>query len=220
MLNFIFIIFVSIISCLFLSLFIPLKYKIKLDYNYKLAFLIKFSYLGINLIFKKSNQEKIWLLKFSKYSKKINLSSFFNKNKISNKTKAKEGKLTKLKDLKFYLDNDNFSQILAVLKKILKIIVPSHLKLKIDFSLGDPYYNALFIAGYYALKDIFSKKIFNDLDPEIEINLNWQEVKLDFEFLMTGRIKLWLFCWQLITYLSSAQNRHFLNKLSQLKRKD
>lgn len=201
MLQFLFFLLIFIIFFLFLAAALPYHYALYFNYDKDLKYRLSISVLFLELIFNGDLENQSFLIKVFNLKKELNISSdnkavkFIEKKskkiikeKIKNKTEAeaekKEAQVEKRSKFNFdfkLINRENLNHIFKFIVEMIKILKMDYLKLNLIFSLGDPYYNGLFLAYYYTLKELFAY-------PELNAEINWQEVVFKAEGSAGGKI--------------------------------
>lgn len=226
MLQFLFLILIFIIFSTILLLVLPYHYDLYFKYEKKLRYQISFSILFLQLIFRGDSGGQLLFLKIFNFKKQLNIN---DKNKIAGfikdkskkviKEKIKQKTTTQKKDKpakskkKFKFDyslinRKNLNHIFNFIVEILKNLKLNYLKLSLVFSFGDPYYNGLFLAYYYAFKELFDY-------PDITVQINWQEVVFEAEGSAGGKIIPLKIIWQLLKFIFSIKSLKIFWKLYQ-----
>ncbi|ADQ14593.1 hypothetical protein [Halanaerobium hydrogeniformans] len=217
MLQFIFILFALILFFLITLLLIPYDYKINLAYadDLKYLMLIKFAFISFKIKGKLLSTE----LTISFFDYNINLAEIpFLKNKdLSTLSKPKKSKGSDKKKVKSFknkinfkefsliINQENFSHIFKFLIRLFDYFKDTLIKIKLNFSLSDPYYLGLFFAYYYNFKKIFKKGV-------LETNICWQETKLKADLELTGNVIVIRLLWILISFLFSMKTLRLLKQ--------
>lgn len=200
MLQFLLLFIIFVIFFIILLLALPYHYVFNFEYRKHLKFHFRCSLLFVQLIFYADSGGKLLTLKVLNFKKALNLednniakfiknkSKKVIKNKIANKTadnkKRKQEKSKKKSKFKFdfsLINKNNLNHIFKFILKLIKILKMDYLKLDLVFSFADPYYNGIFLAYYYTLKELFDYPVF-------KARINWQEVMLEAEGSAGGKI--------------------------------
>jgi len=200
-LQFIFILLIFIIFSIFLVSSLSYHYALYFKFDKNLRYKLAVSVIFLQLIFRADADGHLLLLKIFNFEKELNLNK---KNKLINFIEAKSKKEIKKKIInktaaddeqskeksknrsKFSFDfklinRENINHIFKFIVKMIKILKMDYLILKVAFSLGDPYYNGIFLAYYYSLKEIFDY-------PDLKAEIKWQEVVFEAEGSAGGKI--------------------------------
>ena len=217
MLQFIFILFAFILFFLLFVLLIPYHYQLNIIYKntMKYFFSIKFAFISFKI--KGNIQSSKITLSFFSYSFNLNKIPFLKDKDISslsklikyNNTDKKETKSFKNKfDYKLFsavISQDNLNHIFKFIIKLLNYLKSDLLKIKLHFSLSDPYYTGLFFAYYYSLKKLFKKGV-------LELKVSWQETIFKGDLEITGKVIIIKLIWILITFLFSLRTLRLLKQ--------
>ena len=181
------------ILLLLIFIILLILFLISLAYNYQ--FVIKYQefisteiFLGnkiINFRYKKDKNIQESFIKILNYKKEIKKE---NKNKYKDKNKEKIKKAKKDKDendnkFKFSLINKkNLVHILKFILKIYKEIKPDLIKIDLNISLADPYYNGLIMANYYSIKKVYP-------NFPVSVSTYWDQEVVEGKAEIKGQIK-------------------------------
>ncbi|MFW5979545.1 MAG: hypothetical protein ACOCQZ_02385 [Halanaerobium sp.] len=215
MLQFIFLFIFFLIFSTLLLLILPYTYTLsfnfqqKLEYSLLLKFLIfKFRFTGDqkkqSLFIDVLGFKKEFDLAENKFEKFIaDKSSKIIEEKIkqvkSKKDKKKNKKKSRFKfDFKL-ISRENLEHLFKFILQMLKSLKPDYLKLKVFFSFADPYYNGLFLAYYYTLKELISY-------PDFEAHISWQEVVIEARGAAGGKIIPAKIIFQILMFLLSIKS--------------
>lgn len=199
LLQFLFFLLFFLIFFILLITALPYYYKLSLNYdqNIKLQFWLSILFLQVKIdILDEDNEFQIQIFNYQKIFKTKKISSeenkaakfiqekgkkfFENKFNKDNKEKTNEDK----KKFKFpfhIITRENLNHIFSLLIKIIKELKPDFLKLNLQFSFPDPYYNGLFLAYYYTFKELTNY-------PDLKAEINWQEVMFKVKTSLGGKI--------------------------------
>lgn len=204
MLHFIFFIIIFLILLIILIMIIPYHYFLKLSYKKEMYYQFNLSFLFVDIFLIKNKVQNFLSIKVFNLKKRVNLSllSKSNKGKINKSlTKVKKvgsekikntlspsednkkKKLIKFKRTLKIFNRDNLKHLLNFLIQLFSDLKADKFKLNLLFSAADPYYNGLFLAFYYSAKEILDLKNF-------KAEICWEEVKLEAELEILGRIIL------------------------------
>lgn len=199
------------ILLLLIFIILLILFVISLSYNYQ--FVIKYQefisteiFLGnklINFRYKKSkNTQKnfIKILNYKKEIKKENKNKDKNQEKIQKKIeKAKKDKDENDNKFKFSLINKkNLVHILKFILKIYKEIKPDLIKIDLNISLSDPYYNGLIMANYYSIKNAYP-------NFPVSVSTYWDQEVVEGKAEIKGQIKPILILFLILKFIFSPQ---------------
>lgn len=163
---------------------------------------------------KKANQkEKKDNIKSNTYKSKKNI----NIKKVKKKTKNKKNKSKKFKEkkesyfskIKKVFNSENNAVIKYVLKQIIKLLkklMPKHIKLNINFGTGDPATTG-YLTGVLSIS-------YAALGNKIKINPNFHEKELEGDFYIKGRLYLIIVVYYLIKLYSNKKVRKLIAEFS------
>ncbi|RAK09329.1 hypothetical protein C8C77_10631 [Halanaerobium saccharolyticum] len=202
MLQFLFLFLIFVIFFIILLLVFPYHYAFNFEYKKHLKLSFSCSLLFVQLIFSADSERRSLFLKVLNFKKELNLednnlakfienkSKKVIKEKITNKIaknkkrKQEESRTQSKSNFNFdfrLINKKNLKHIFKFIVKLLKILKMDYLKLDIIFSFADPYYNGIFLAYYYTLKELFDY-------PDFKVRINWQEVMFEAEGSTGGKI--------------------------------
>ncbi|MFN2339989.1 MAG: hypothetical protein ABR547_01790 [Halanaerobium sp.] len=216
MLQFLFLFLIFIIFFTILLVALPYHYALYFNFDKTLKYNFAVSVLFLQLIFKGDPESKLFLIKIFSFKKEFKIaennkvSNFIeNKSKkiiekkIKNKTvPAAEKKAEKKSKFKFdfkLINKENLKHIFKFIIEMLRILKLDYLKLKVVFSLADPYYNGLFLAYYYTLKELFNY-------PDLKVEINWQEVVFEANGSAGGKIIPLKIIYQILKFIFSLKS--------------
>ena len=190
-------------------LLVPFYYHIDLAYNKGMALDLKVRWAKrfcLNGIY---NNDTGFVTKFSIFGKEIILKPK-NKTKQERKQKGKAGERKKHKKRKFkindIMDKYFLEELMAFLKKILVVIKPEQLKIKLVYGFDDPFITGSVSGVVYFLESIFP-------DADYDISPVFDEVTADFEMVAGGKLTLGTFMVELIRFLFKKDVRNKLKNL-------
>lgn len=189
MLELLFFLLIFIIFFIILTISLPYHYDLYFSFDEVFKYRLSISVLFLQLFLKNNSENQSLFIKVFNLKKEINISNdnkavnFIEKKskklirkKIKNKTEINNDKkvVSKKKRSKFnfifkLINQENLNQLFKFILDMIKILKIDYLKMKVVFSLADPYYNGLFLAYYYTFKQIFDY-------PDLSLEINWQEV--------------------------------------------
>ena len=228
MLQFLFLSIIFLIFFIFILLLLPYQYAFSFCFREKLNYTLSFSLFFVKIIFKNRDTEQLLSFKIFNFikelkvnkknkiekwiqnkSKKLIKTKFTNKTIADNKeTSQKSEKKSKFKFDFSLINYKNFNHLFKFFVKTIKILKPDYLKLKFLFSFDDPYYNGIFLAYYYSLKNLFDY-------PDIKAEINWQEVIFEAEGSAGGKIVPLESIWHFLKFIFSLKSLKIFWKLYQ-----
>lgn len=110
------------------------------------------------------------------------------------------------------INKDNLNHIFSFILQMLKILKMDYLKLYLCFSFDDPYYNGLFLAYYYTIKEFFDY-------PDLKAEVNWQEVIFEADGSAGGKIIPAQIIFHLFKFIFSIKSIKIFWRLYQLNSK-
>lgn len=224
---------IILIFFLITVILLPYHYAFSFDFKEKLYFKVFFSVLFLKLFLEGDLKDQSLHIKILNFKKKLNFdkekSSKFNKDnavniikeKIENKISAdkkQEKAITVKKNkngFKFdfsLLNKENFKHLFSFIIRMLKILKVDYLKLNLLFSFADPYYNGLFLAFYYTIKELFDY-------PDLKVKINWQEVVFEADGSAAGSIVPLRVLFELFKFVFSVRSFKIYWKLYQANKK-
>lgn len=217
LLQFLFLFLIFLIFSIILLLALPYHYDLSFNLQDRLNYSFSFSVIFLKLIFEGDIKKQSLFLKTFSYKKEIKLednkiTSFIEnkskkliKEKIEQKTSEKkesQGKSKKKSNFKFdfsLINRENLNHIFSFVVEMIRILKIDYLKLNLVFSFDDPYYNGIFLAYYYTLKELFDY-------PDLKAEINWQEVVFEAEGSTGGKIIPLKIIWQLLQFIFSIKS--------------
>lgn len=215
MLQFLFLFLIFLIFFIILLLALPYHYDLSFNLQDKLNYSFSFSVIFLKLFFEGDIKKQSLFFKIFSYKKEIKLednkiTSFIEnkskkliKEKIIQKTaekKENQGKSKKKYKFDFSLINrENLNHIFRFIIEMIRILKMDYLKLSLVFSFDDPYYNGIFLAYYYTLKELFDY-------PDLKAEINWQEVVFEAKGSTGGKIIPLKIIWQLLKFIFSIKS--------------
>ncbi len=232
LLQFIFFLLIFIIFAIILVTALPYHYALSFDFDKVLKYRLAVSVLFLQLIFKGDLKSQLFFIKIFNFKKEFNLNK---ENKLTNFIEDKSKKLIKEKIIdqnapddqkskkkqkdksKFNFDfkllkRENLNHIFKFIVEMIKILKMDYLKLRVLFSLGDPYYNGLFLAYYYTLKELFDY-------PDLKAEINWQEVVFEAEGSAGGKIVPLQIIYHILKFIFSIKSLKIFWQLYQSNKK-
>ena len=170
--------------------------------NYLFIKIFKFKKRINPTLLAKNNKEKI----NKSITKVKNAGSKKIKNTFGSSKNNKKESLIKLKNNLGIINQENLKHILNFLIQLFSKLRADKFKLELLFSTSDPYYNGLFLAFYYSIKEIFNFKNFR-------AEICWGEIKLETEIEIAGRIILSKLFFELLKFIFSFKTLKILRKI-------
>lgn len=232
MLQFIFFLLIFIIFAIILVIALPYHYELYFDFNKVLKYRLTISVIFLEMIFKADSESQLFLIKVFNFKKELNLkddnkalnyiekkSKNIFKEKIKAKTEPEAKKQsekskskTKFKFNFKIISRENIKHLFKFIIDLLKILKMDYLKLELLFSLDDPYYNGLFLAYYYTLKELFDY-------PDLKAEINWQEVVFEAEGSAGGKIIPLQIIFHFLKFIISLKTLKIFWQIYQSKKK-
>lgn len=183
MLQFLFFSIIFLIFVIILLLILPYHYILSFHYQEKLSYSFSFSVIFVKIIFEGNLNKQSLFFKLFNFKKEMQ----FNENKVGKFIQNKSSKIIKEKTKKCFnfdfslINRENLNHIFGFVIRILKILKMNYLKLNLVFSFADPYYNGIFLAYYYTLKELFDY-------PNFKVRINWEKKIFEVDGSTGGKI--------------------------------
>ena len=226
LLQIIFFFIIFLIFFIFLLLSLPYHYDLYFKFKKTLKYRLSISLLFLQLIYSASPEKKLFFIKIFNFKKQFDLNKknkiaafIKNKSKKVIKNRIKQKKVTEKNEQpnksknKFNFDyrlinRENLDHIFKFIINIIQFLKLDYFKLKLLFSFDDPYYNGLFMAYYYTLKELFDY-------PDLKVRINWQEVVFESEGSAGAKIIPIKIIWILLSFIFSTAGLKILWQLYQ-----
>ena len=225
MLQLLFLLLIFLIFFLLLLLVIPYYYSFSFKYQQDFSCSINLSLIFLKLHFSWQGEDQSFVIEIFGFQKNLQLretkvgslieeksKKVINKkiNELGSKSKKKEkSKKKSAFNFDFKLINkENLNHIFRFIVELFKILKMDYLKLYIYFSFADPYYNGLFLAFYYTIKELFDY-------PDLKAEISWQEVVFEAEGSTGGKIIPAQIIFHLLKFVFSLKTIKILWRLYQ-----